>query len=114
MNAAVKKMNYVLAGLTVRPTNMRRNLDIQKGLLMSEPVMFALGHKLGRQAAHELVYEICMEVFAEDGSLREGLLKNKEIASQVSEADLDAMLDPASYLGMAETFVDRVLASLDT
>ena len=23
------------------------------------------------------------------------------------------MLDPSSYLGMAETFVDRVLASLD-
>ena len=112
-DAAVKKMNYVLAGLTVRPANMRRNLDIQKGLLMSEPVMFALGHKLGRQAAHELVYEICMEVFTEDGSLREGLLKNKEIASQISEAELDAMLDPSSYLGMAETFVDRVLASLD-
>jgi 3-carboxy-cis,cis-muconate cycloisomerase len=112
-DAAVKKMNYVLAGLTVRPANMRRNLDIQKGLLMSEPVMFALGHKLGRQAAHELVYEICMEVFTEEGSLREGLLKNKKIASEISEAELDAMLDPSSYLGMAETFVDRVLASLD-
>jgi 3-carboxy-cis,cis-muconate cycloisomerase len=76
--------------------------------------MFALGYKLGRQAAHELVYEICMEVFAEDGSLRESLLKNKEIASQISEAELDAMLDPSSYLGMSETFVDRVLASLDS
>jgi adenylosuccinate lyase len=53
------------------------------------------------------------EVFTEEGSLREGLLKNKKIASEISEAELDAMLDPSSYLGMAETFVDRVLASLD-
>jgi adenylosuccinate lyase len=112
-DAAVKKMNYVLAGLTVRPANMRRNLDIQKGLLMSEPVMMALGHKLGRQMAHELVYEICMDAFTRDEPLREALLKNPEISSRISESELDAMLDPSSYLGMAETFVDRVLASID-
>ena len=112
-DAAVKKMNYVLAGLTVQPANMRRNLDIQKGLLMSEPVMMALGHKLGRQMAHELVYEICMDAFTRDEPLREALLKNPEISSRISESELDAMLDPSSYLGMAETFVDRVLASID-
>jgi len=112
-DAAVKKMNYVLGGLTVRPANMRRNLDIQKGLLMSEPVMMALGHKLGRQIAHELVYEICMDAFTRDEPLREALLKNPEISSRISESELDAMLDPSSYLGMAETFVDRVLASID-
>jgi 3-carboxy-cis,cis-muconate cycloisomerase len=112
-DAAVKKMSYVLAGLTVRPANMRRNLDIQKGLLMSEPVMMTLGHKLGRQMAHELVYEICMEAFTNDEPLREALLKNPEISSRISESELDAMLDPSSYLGMAETFVDRVLASID-
>lgn len=112
-DAALKKMNYVLAGLTVRPANMRRNLDIQKGLLMSEPVMMALGHKLGRQMAHELVYEICMDAFTRDEPLREALLKNPEISSRISESELDAMLDPSSYLGMAETFVDRVLASID-
>jgi 3-carboxy-cis,cis-muconate cycloisomerase len=112
-DAALKKMNYVLAGLTVRPANMRRNLDIQKGLLMSEPVMMALGHQLGRQMAHELVYEICMDAFTRDEPLREALLKNPEISSRISESELDAMLDPSSYLGMAETFVDRVLASID-
>jgi 3-carboxy-cis,cis-muconate cycloisomerase len=112
-DAAVNKMNYVLSGLTVRSANMRHNLDIQKGLLMSEPVMMALGYKLGRQVAHELVYEVCMDAFMQGHSLRQGLLKNPEIASQISEAELDAMLDPSSYLGMAETFVDRVLASLD-
>jgi 3-carboxy-cis,cis-muconate cycloisomerase len=112
-DAAVNKMNYVLSGLTVRSANMRHNLDIQKGLLMSEPVMMALGYKLGRQVAHELVYEVCMDAFMQGHSLRQGLLKNPEIASQISETELDAMLDPSSYLGMAETFVDRVLASLD-
>jgi len=107
---AAVKMNYVLAGLTVRPANMRRNLHIQKGLLMS--VMMALGHKLGRQMAHELVYEICMDAFTRDEPLRDALLKNPEIASRISEVELDAMLDPSNYLGLAETFVDRVLATL--
>jgi adenylosuccinate lyase len=75
--------------------------------------MMALGHKLGRQMAHELVYEICMEAFTKDEPLRGALLKNPEIASRITEAELDAMLNPSGYLGMAETFVDRVLASIE-
>jgi Adenylosuccinate lyase C-terminus len=80
---------------------------------MSEPVMMALGHKLGRQMAHELVYEICMDAFTQDELLRHALLKNSKIASRISGTKLDAMLDPSSYLGMAQTFVDRVPASFD-
>ena len=113
-DAAVNKMIYVLGGLVVRPENMRRNLDIQKGLLMSEPVMMALGHKMGRQAAHELVYDICMDVFEKDEPLRGALLAHPDISRHITATELDAILDPSAYLGLAEEFVDRVLAGVAT
>lgn len=107
-HAAAHKMKAILSGLTVREVNMERNLWIQKGLLMSEPVMMALSDRLGRQEAHEIVYEICMKVFEEDGSLRDGLAAHPEIGGKISEEDLDRLFDPHRYLGMAEVFVDRV------
>ena len=107
--AAAKKAEAVVAGLTVKPHNMERNLWLQKGLLMSEPVMMALGAKFGRQQAHEMVYEICMKVFEADSSFKDGLLDHPEIKRNLSPEKIDEMLDPHVYTGSAEFFVDRIV-----
>lgn len=110
-DAAFSKLAFVTAGLNVRGDNMDRNLFVQKGLLLSEAVMMTLGDKLGRQQAHEIVYEICMDVFEKGGSFKEGLLANPLIAQHLDEQDIDDMLDPHAYTGLAGVFVDRVLAT---
>jgi len=109
-DAAIRKMVAVTGGLNVRTRNMERNLHVQNGLLLSEPVMMKLGATLGRQEAHEIVYRICMEVFEQGGSLKEALMQAPEIQGRLSEADIDAMLDPHGYTGQAGEFVDRVVA----
>lgn len=111
-HAAVMKGAAVLRGLTVRPDKMERNLWALQGLLMSEPVMFKLGHKFGKQEAHEMVYEVCMQAFEQGRPLRDALLENPTIAGAINPAEIDAMLDPHSYIGMSEEFVDRVLAGV--
>ena len=107
-HAALKKILYVIKGLTVRPENMERNLHIQKGLLMSEAIMMRLGEKFGRQEAHDMVYEVCMGAFEKDVPLKGALLAHPKIAASLSAAEIDAMLDPHGYVGLSETFVDRV------
>ena len=109
-DAAAKKAVVVMGDLTVRPQNMERNLWLQKGLLMSEPVMMELGAKFGRQKAHEMVYEVCMKAFETDAPLKEGLLEHPEIGPNLTSDKIDEMLDPHIYTGLAESFVDRVLA----
>jgi 3-carboxy-cis,cis-muconate cycloisomerase len=44
----------------VHPEAMRRNLDLTNGAVVSEAVMIGLGKKIGRQYAHDLVYDICI------------------------------------------------------
>ena len=51
-------MKYVLTGLVVNVDKMRSNLDLLGGFLLSERVMFASADKVGKQTAHELVYEL--------------------------------------------------------
>ena len=42
---ALAQTRFVLEGLEVKPDKMRANLDITKGLIMSEAVMMGLGAK---------------------------------------------------------------------
>jgi adenylosuccinate lyase len=100
--------NKVLSGLVVYPQNMTRNLDVLHGLLLSENVMLALGEKMGRQAAHEVVYELSMEAFEKGIPLKSLLLKDKRISQHLNEKQIDGLLDPARYTGLAAKFVERV------
>lgn len=110
VHAAVKKMAFVTGGLSVRTDNMEKNLFIQKGLLMSEAVMMGMSEQFGRQEAHEIVYRICMEVFESGGSLKDALLSDETVAANLSESDIDRMLEPFEYVGHAGAYVDKVLA----
>lgn len=108
-DAAAVKLGDVCANLSVRGANMEKNLYIQRGLLMSESVMFRLGEFLGKQEAHEIVYEVSMEVFEKGGDFREALLAHPLVASKFDGAAIDRMLDPHAYTGMSGVFVDRVV-----
>jgi hypothetical protein len=65
---------------------MRANLDMTNGLVVSEAVMMGLGPRLGREYAHDLVYDICREAVRQRRPLLELLLENKEITSAMSRS----------------------------
>jgi len=107
---ALKQSRAVLEGLEVDARAMRRNLDLTQGLVMSEAVMMGLGAALGREAAHDLVYELCREALAKQLPLIEVLAAHPQISRHADRAALERMLDPANYLGQSGVMVDRVLA----
>jgi 3-carboxy-cis,cis-muconate cycloisomerase len=108
-HAALVKCAWVMRGLSVRADAMARNLSALDGLLMSERVMFALGHRFGKQEAHEMVYKVCMAAFEAGRPLREALLADPRIVAALPAGEIDRLLDPRGYTGMAGAFVDRVL-----
>jgi 3-carboxy-cis,cis-muconate cycloisomerase len=107
---ALAHTRIMASGLEVDEKRMRANLDITRGLIVSEAVMMGLGPHIGRQYAHDLVYDICRQVIATGRPLVELLADNKEIANHFDRAALERLCDPANYLGEAGAMVDRVLA----
>ncbi|HUP28902.1 MAG TPA: hypothetical protein VM122_01925, partial [Usitatibacter sp.] len=99
-------------GLEVDVERMRRNIDITNGLLMSEAVMMGLGRHIGREYAHDLVYDLCREALRCDRPLIDLLAEHPEIKRHVDRPALEAMCDPGAYLGQAGVMVDRVLRSV--
>jgi len=109
-SGALAQTKLLVAGLEVDAARMRANLDLTKGMIVSEAVMMGLGPHLGRQRAHDLVYDICRKVAATGEPLVNLLAKDAEIAKHLSRTELEKMCDPTGYLGLAGEMVDRVLA----
>jgi 3-carboxy-cis,cis-muconate cycloisomerase len=104
----------LVCGLEVDAERMRSNLDLTRGMIVSEAVMMALGPHLGRQRAHDLVYDICRRVAATDAPLVDLLARHPDVSRHLTRAELEKMCDPGSYLGLAGEMVDRVLAAETT
>lgn len=99
----------VLRGLRVYPDRMRRNLDLTQGLLLAERVMFELGKHIGRQDAHDVVYECAMHAVEHGQSFLESLVADERVTAHVGAATLANLLNPEQYTGLAAVFVARVL-----
>jgi 3-carboxy-cis,cis-muconate cycloisomerase len=99
----------VMRGLIVYPENMRHNLNAGGGLLLAERVMLELGKFIGRQEAHDVIYEVAMEAFETRVTFAELLKHNTRVMTYLSAETIDRLLDPVEYVGLSGTFVDRIV-----
>lgn len=96
-----------LEGLEVDENSMQNNLEMSKGAIVSEAVMMGLGPTLGRQKAHDIVYDLCREANITDTQLVDLLDKNKDI--ELPREELERLCDPKNYLGLSEKMTERIL-----
>src|SRR5699024_909892 len=61
LSGGLRAARAALEGLEVRPEAMRAALGRSGGLIVAEAVMMGLAPKLGRQAAHDVVYDCCRD-----------------------------------------------------
>jgi 3-carboxy-cis,cis-muconate cycloisomerase len=103
-------LREALEGLEVRPDRMRQNLDASGGLPMAESLVTALVPRVGPRRARELIDAAAGRSLDGGRSLRDELIEDKDVRSELSEEEIDRALDPAGYLGSADAFVDRALS----
>ncbi|MFP3908847.1 MAG: adenylosuccinate lyase [Archaeoglobaceae archaeon] len=107
----LSKMTKVVESMSLDMDNIKRNMDMHKGLNLSEAVMVALTRRgMGRQEAHELVREASLRTKA---SLYDELAKSEEITRYISSDELKEILKPQNYLGTAGKRVDRTIEWVD-
>jgi 3-carboxy-cis,cis-muconate cycloisomerase len=108
---ALAQAIVMIEGLEVDAKRMASNLELTRGLILSEAVSSALADKLGKAQAHALVEATSMRALAEDKSLLEVLQADSRVTAQLLPNDLERLLDPRHYLGEAERLVARALAA---
>ncbi|WP_061290397.1 3-carboxy-cis,cis-muconate cycloisomerase [Azotobacter vinelandii] len=110
LSGALQQARLLLPGLEVDAARMRENLDLTRGLVLAEAVSIALARKLGRERAHHLVEQCCRQAIAEGRHLRAALGADPEVSAELSVAELERLLDPSHYLGLAQRWVARAVA----
>jgi len=90
----------VLRGLRLDPARMRANLDLGGGLIMAEAVMLELGKTIGRQHAHDVVYDAAQSAFVENKSFASLLAADRRVTAHLDAAAIDNLLDPTAYTGL--------------
>ena len=108
-SSSFSSAKYLLEGLEVSPEKMKDNIYKTNGLIVAESVMMALAPKMGRQIAHDLVYDCCRVSITKNISFIDTLLKNKEISNIFNKTDLLEIIDPSNYLGAAPAMAKRLL-----
>jgi adenylosuccinate lyase len=107
----LQRMIMLFDGLQVFPERMRENLDLSGGLIMAEALMLELGRQIGRQRAHDAVYEAAQASATQARPFREMLAADPHVSARLSPAQVEALLDPAQYTGLCRQFAERGAAT---
>lgn len=107
-SSAVATCVRLLDGLRVHTAVMEQNLDRDFGLVMAEAYMIGLAPGLGREHAHELVYEAAMRSRANGRDLVASL---RDTLAEHDAAPIDAVITPRSYLGHAPAVCDHAISA---
>ena len=108
---SLHQAKFALGGLIVDEKKMADNLDISRGLIVAEAVMMGLAPDLGRQEAHDVVYDACRVANDKGMTLADALAADSRVSARIDRATIERLTSPKNYLGLAPEMVDRVLAA---
>lgn len=95
-------LDYMLAktvglvkNLLIYPENMKKNLELTRGLVFSQKVLLSITEKgATREAAYKIVQDSAMEVWRDAGkNLKDELIKKEEVLEYLTSEELEKLFD---------------------
>jgi 3-carboxy-cis,cis-muconate cycloisomerase len=108
---ALHQMATIVPHLEVDEAHMRHNLDATQGLIFAEAITMAMAAHIGKADARKLLEESIQQARTSGKHLREVLSQNPNVTAHLTTAELDRLFAPENYLGVAEEWVDCVIAA---
>ncbi len=92
------KMEFVVRTLNVYPRNMKRNLELTRGLIHSQQVLLMLTEKgISREVAYRVVQRNALRAWETGEQLKELLSIDPDIQKHVTAKDLDKVFDVKTH-----------------
>jgi adenylosuccinate lyase len=106
MDYMLVTLRKLIEGLQVYPENMKRNMEITRGLYASQSALLMLtGKGLDRKDAYEAVQRAAMKTWKEGGSFAENLAAEPTVAKYLTEQDIaDACSSDRHFRYVEEKF----------
>jgi len=108
----LENAKFIFPNLVVKKEEMKKNLKITHGLIMTETLMLALSKRTGKkQTAHAIVHRAAMEAFEKGIPFDEFVMQYPGISEHFTEEELRNLLKPENYLGLNDLLIDKVIKS---
>ena len=104
---ALERIHLVVGGLRLNPQRMRSNLDLSGGMISGEAIMLELGKTIGRQHAHDVVYQAAQAAASQNLSFPDRLAADHRVTAHLSQSAIDALLDPAGHTGLSASIAHQ-------
>jgi 3-carboxy-cis,cis-muconate cycloisomerase len=102
----------IAEGLQIDADRMRADIDMTGGQVMAEAVSMGLAAKIGKPEAHKIVREAAAKATADKRSLQDVVSEDPRVTAQLHKVDIARLFEPMAYQGVAQTFIDRLVASI--
>lgn len=109
LSAQLNYTHMLLQKGTFNLEAIERNLYADGGMMLSERFMIDLGRQIGKQTAHQLMYDIANQAREEGRLFSEVLKENEVIQSRYTPEKVEELLDPHTYIGFAVEQTDKLL-----
>ncbi len=103
----LQRLIVLFSDLQVFPDRMLENLHRSGGLIMAEALMLELGTRIGRQRAHDVVYDAAQAAATERRPFHVLLGEDDRVRSHLTPEQVSALLDPARYTGLCRQFAEE-------
>jgi adenylosuccinate lyase len=103
------RLTGIIDGLVVFPENIRRNLELTRGLWHSQNVLLALVEKgIARDTAYAWVQRNALKVWEENADFKQLLKRDRDIMKAIGKAGIDELFDLSHHLSHVDTIFERV------
>jgi adenylosuccinate lyase len=103
----LQRLIVLFADLQVFPERMLHNLHLSGGLIMAEALMLELGQRIGRQRAHDAVYDAAQATVTQNRPFYELLSEDPQVRSHLTSEQITELLDPSQYTGLCRQFAEQ-------
>ena len=111
----LKKFEWLISNLIVYPENMKKNLNLLRGLIFSQRVLLMLIEKGGltREEAYAIVQENAMKVWKENRNFKDLLKEDKRVTQILTSEELEKIFDISYHTKHVDYIFERVFGSKD-
>ncbi|WP_440958681.1 lyase family protein [Oceanicaulis sp. LC35] len=100
----------LISRLRVNEARMAQSLELSQGWILTQRIVFAIQDDLGREGAEHRLRDLASEASETGASLREAIESDPALLALFEPGELDALLDPRTYLGLDVELTESVIA----
>ena len=110
LNFALNRLTNLISNLKIYPENMKKNLDLLKGLIFSQALLLVMIDKKGmeRQKAYNIVQKNAMNVWKSKKSFLETIKEDKDIRGILSDSELSKLFNANNYLKKIDYIFSKI------